>query len=162
MWVVLFATGQVTDAAARPVAYAFHLAAETMTALLLLGAGVAILKRIAYGRRLFYCAGGMLFIAAVGMLVVYVIAGYAPFIALGALVAGLTVFFLARSRPTVPALVFVALGTILYLELNVLGNLLQRGDSTTGAYVIIAMLVTVPVTWMVLKRSLRTRFGTSV
>jgi hypothetical protein len=154
LWTTLFATGQVTDIAERPVAYAFHLTAEALTALLLILSGVAVLRQAAYARRLFYFAGGMLFIAAMGMLVFYVQDGYPPFIVLGALVVGLTVAFLRLNHPDMADLLYLALGTALYGEMNALGNVLQTGDTRAALYLIVTMAVTLPVTLLLFKRPL--------
>jgi hypothetical protein len=154
LWTMLFATGRVVDAATEPLSHAFHLAAEGLTAGLLIVAGVAIVRRVGNARCFFYFAEGMLFIAAMGMLVFYALDGSLPFIALGILVVGLTALFLVRSRPTLRDLIYVALGTVLYAELNVFGNLLQAGDTTTAAYLVIALGVTLPVTFLALRRAL--------
>ncbi|MCK9356468.1 MAG: hypothetical protein M0R22_04875 [Dehalococcoidia bacterium] len=154
LWATLFATGQVTDIAERPVAYAFHLTAEASTALLLILSGAAALRGATYARRLFYFAGGMLFIAAMGMLVFYIEDGYPPFIALGAVVVGLTVAFLRRNYAGRSDLLYLALGTALYGEMNALGNVLQTGDMRAALYLIVMTTVTLPVTLLVLRRPL--------
>jgi len=154
IWTVQLATGRMADVLASPIAYAFLLAAEALTALLLLAAGIAILSFALHARRLFFFAAGMLFIAAIGVLVVYIPASDPIFIASGALVAGLTVVFLSRNYSAPLDLVYMALGTVLYGELVVLGNLLQAGEVTTAAYVVIAMFVTLPVTLLVFRRPL--------
>jgi hypothetical protein len=154
LWTMLFATGQVANAATEPLSHAFHLVAEGLTAGLLIVAGVAIVRRAGNARRFFYFAAGMLVIAAMGMLVFYALDGSLPFIALGVLVVGLTTLFLARSRPTLRDLIYLALGTVLYVQLNALGNLLQAGDTTTAAYLVIALGVTLPVTFLAVRRPL--------
>ena len=154
IWTVQLATGRMAEVLGSPIAYAFLLTAEALTALLLVAAGIAILGLALHARRLFYFAGGMLFVAAMGLLVVYIVDGYAPFIALGALVVVLTVAFLRRSYSSLSDLVYLALGSVLYMELNVLGNLLQSGQATTAAYVVIAMVVTLPVTLLAFRRPL--------
>jgi hypothetical protein len=146
-------TGQVVNAATEPLSHAFHLVAEGLTAGLLIVAGVAIVRRAGNARRFFYFAEGMLVIAAMGMLVFYALDGSVPFIALGILVVGLTGLFLVRSRPTLGDLIYVALGTVLYVQLNALGNLLQAGDTTTAAYLGISLGVTLPVTFFALRRA---------
>jgi hypothetical protein len=154
LWSTLLATGQVTDLAERSVAYTFHLTAEFSMSVLLIVAGVTYMKHRAYARRLLYFAAGMLLIAALGMIVVYVSKAFLPFVALGAIISLLTVAFLAQSYSSTPDLVYLALGTVLYVELNALGNLLQSGDDITAAYVTIALAVTLPVTILVFRRPL--------
>jgi hypothetical protein len=58
-WTASLATGQVPELATAPLEIAFHLAAEILTALALVLAGLAILKKIRWGRTLFLVAGGM-------------------------------------------------------------------------------------------------------
>ena len=154
LWTMLFATGQVEDARDEPFSYGLHLTAEFLTAALLIVAGVAILRLVGNARRVFFFAEGMLFIAAMGMLVFYALDGSLPFIALGVLIVGLTALFLVRSRPTLRDLIYVALGTVVYVQLNALGNLLQAGDTTTAAYLVISLGVTLPVTYVALRRAL--------
>ena len=59
-WGVSLATGGVPELQTAPRSIGFHLAAEILTALMLLLSGLAILKKIAWGRTLFLAAGGML------------------------------------------------------------------------------------------------------
>ena len=154
IWTVQLATGRMAEVLARPVAYAFLLTAEALMAASLLLAGIALLSFALHARRLFFFAGGMLFVAAMGFLVVYVQARDPIFIASGALVVGLTLVFLSRTYSASPDIVYMALGTVLYGELVVLGNLLQAGDISTAAYVAIAMVVTLPVTLLLFRRPL--------
>jgi len=154
IWTVQLATGRMAEVLARPVAYAFLLTAEALTALLLVAAGIAILSLALHARRLFFFAGGMLFIAAIGVLVVYIPARDPIFIASGALVAGLTLVFLSRNYSASSDLAYMALGTVLYGQLVVLGNLLQAGDTGTAAYAVITMAVTLPVTLVLFRRPL--------
>lgn len=154
LWTVQLATGRMAEVAARPIAYAFLLTAEALTAASLLFAGIALLSLALHARRLFFFAGGMLFIAAIGLVVSNLEARDPVFIASGALVAGLTLVFLSRNYSASSDLVYMALGTILYGQLVVLGSLLQAGEATTAAYVAIAMVVTLPVTLLLFRRPL--------
>jgi len=154
IWTVQLATGRMAEVLAMPIAYAFLLTAEALMAASLLLAGIALLSFALHARRLFFFAGGMLFVAAMGLLVVYVPARDPVFIASGALVVGLTLVFLSRTYSASPDFVYMALGSVLYGGLVVLGNLLQEGDVSTAAYVAIAMVVTLPVTVLVFTRPL--------
>ena len=58
-WAASLATGQVPELKTAPMAIGFHLAAEILTALALVLAGLAILKKLHWGRTLFLVAGGM-------------------------------------------------------------------------------------------------------
>lgn len=59
-WAFFLGAGQVPEARTAPVALAFHLAAEFATALVLVVAGIALLRGAAWGRRLGLVANGML------------------------------------------------------------------------------------------------------
>ncbi|MHB0935711.1 MAG: hypothetical protein ACYDCO_15215 [Armatimonadota bacterium] len=59
-WAFFLATGQVPELRTRPVEFAFHLAAEVVTALGLLVAGIGALRRAAWGRPLLLATLGML------------------------------------------------------------------------------------------------------
>jgi len=154
LWSILFATGQVSGIVEEPLSYVFHLASETVTAALLLVCGLVGLRQSAQARRLFYFAGGMLLLAAAGMVVFYVVHWSLPFVVLGIVVAALTLLFLRRNYSVRSDAVYLALGTILYLQFNVLGNLLQMGDAITAAYVGVSALLTLPVTLLLLTRPL--------
>ncbi len=154
LWAALFLTGQVTDFADRSVAYTFHLTAEFLTSVLLIAAGVSILRSGQCARRLLFFSGGMLFIAALGMMVVYIAGSYPPFVAVGAAVTAILVVFLWVNYRATADLIYLALGATLYVELTILGNLLQAGDSISAAYVAIAAAVTLPVTILIFRRPL--------
>lgn len=154
IWTVQLATGRMAEVVARPIAYAFLLTAEGVMAASLLLAGMALLSFAVHARRLFFFAGGMLFVAAMGFLVVYIPARDPVFIASGALVVGLTLVFLSRNYTALSDLIYMAMGAVLYAGLVVLGNLLQAGDAGTAAYVAIALVVTLPVTVLLFRRTL--------
>jgi len=59
-WAFFLGTGQVPELRTRPVEFAFHLAAEGLTALTLLVAGIGALRRAAWGKPLLLLALGML------------------------------------------------------------------------------------------------------
>ncbi len=58
-WIASLVTGNVPELATAPLEIGFHLAAEILTALALVLAGLAILKKLRWGRTLFLVAGGM-------------------------------------------------------------------------------------------------------
>ena len=60
IWGFSLTTGKVPEIQSAPLSIGFHLAAEILTALALLLSGLAILKKLAWGRTLFLVAGGML------------------------------------------------------------------------------------------------------
>jgi peptidoglycan/LPS O-acetylase OafA/YrhL len=64
-WAVSFAADGVPEVDTRPTALAFHLAAEGLTALLLIVAGVALLRGRPWGRWLYALATGMLVYTAI-------------------------------------------------------------------------------------------------
>ncbi len=60
IWGFSLTTGKVPEIQTALLSIGFHLAAEILTALALLLSGLAILKKLAWGRTLFLVAGGML------------------------------------------------------------------------------------------------------
>jgi peptidoglycan/LPS O-acetylase OafA/YrhL len=64
-WAVSFAAGAVPEVDTRPVALGFHLAAEALTATLLVLAGVALLRKVRWAAWLYAVAVGMLVYTAI-------------------------------------------------------------------------------------------------
>ncbi|MBI9044742.1 MAG: hypothetical protein JEZ06_09665 [Anaerolineaceae bacterium] len=64
-WGMFIITGQVPELQSEPVAIAFHLAAEFLTAIALITGGVALLKRVEWARPISFVAYGMLLYTAV-------------------------------------------------------------------------------------------------
>ncbi len=60
-WIFFLAAGQVPEVKTAPIALGFHLAAEAATALALVIAGLALLRRLSWGRAAGFTALGMLF-----------------------------------------------------------------------------------------------------
>ncbi len=60
-WAFFLATGSVPEVRTAPIALGFHLAAEFVTALALIAAGILLLLRKPFGRLLGLVANGMLF-----------------------------------------------------------------------------------------------------
>ncbi|MCX6558994.1 MAG: hypothetical protein NTZ26_00640 [Candidatus Aminicenantes bacterium] len=58
-WAANLATNGIPELATAPLSIGFHLAAEILTALALVLSGLAILKKLSWGRSLFLVAGGM-------------------------------------------------------------------------------------------------------
>ncbi|MBN2406048.1 MAG: hypothetical protein JXE06_10765 [Coriobacteriia bacterium] len=59
-WGFFLATGQVPELQSEPYRIAFHLVGEAITAIVLIGAGVGLLKRCLWGRSLALVAYGLL------------------------------------------------------------------------------------------------------
>jgi len=59
-WGFFLATGQVPELQAEPFRIAFHLAGEAATAMALIVSGVALLRRLKWGRDVSFVALGML------------------------------------------------------------------------------------------------------
>lgn len=60
MWVMFFVAGQVPEVRSAPIALAFHLAAEALTAVILLVAGLALALRKPWARDTYLVALGLL------------------------------------------------------------------------------------------------------
>jgi hypothetical protein len=65
MWTMFFATGQVPELDTEPIALAFHLVAEGLTAIALIAAGVALWRRKSWAKPLYLIAIGMLLYTAI-------------------------------------------------------------------------------------------------
>ena len=65
-WAVVLATGQAPEMAGAPVQLAFHVAAELLTALLLIRAGVGMLARSRWARDEYLVGLGMLLYTVIG------------------------------------------------------------------------------------------------
>ena len=59
-WIFFLATGSVPELQTEPIAIGFHLAAEFLTALSLLVAGIGLLRKAANARNFGFFAAGML------------------------------------------------------------------------------------------------------
>jgi hypothetical protein len=62
-WIVLIITGALPDLADQPLIMYYHLAAEAVTAILLIIAGAALHKQKKWATRFYYIASGALFFA---------------------------------------------------------------------------------------------------
>jgi hypothetical protein len=93
-WALSLATGRVPELQTAPLAIGFHLAAEVLTALALLLSGLAILKKIAWGRTLFLVAGGMVLYSAINSPGYFAQRGQWPVVGMFAVVFFLAIFLL--------------------------------------------------------------------
>jgi len=93
-WALSLATGRVPELQTAPLAIGFHLAAEVLTALALLLSGLAILKKIAWGRTLFLVAGGMVLYSAINSPGYFAQRGQWPIVAMFSLLFLIMVFTL--------------------------------------------------------------------
>jgi len=64
-WSASFLSGQIPELKTEPIRIAFHIAAEMLTALMLIAGGAAVLTGAAWGREVYLLAMGMLFYTAV-------------------------------------------------------------------------------------------------
>ncbi|MFW6102756.1 MAG: hypothetical protein ACOC7M_00515 [Chloroflexota bacterium] len=146
LWGLLLVTGQITNVYERAIAYAFHWTAEGLSSILLVCAGVAILRHHTRSRRLFFLGAGALAIAALGMLVYYALLREPPFVITGAVVAGLTAFFVRRNGITMSDNVYAILGVMLYALLTSAGNALHTRDTLSAVYLLLALALVVVFT----------------
>jgi hypothetical protein len=86
-WTVVFATGQVPELTGAPVQLAFHVAAEILTAVVLIAAGAGLALRRPWGRAASLVGLGMLLYTAVGSPGYFAQTGRWPMVALFAGVA---------------------------------------------------------------------------
>ena len=96
-WVLSFATGGVPEVESRPTELAFHLAAEGLTAVLLIVAGVALLRRRPWGRWIYAVASGMLVYTAIVSPGYFLQEGQSAFLGMFAVILLLAVLGLVRA-----------------------------------------------------------------
>jgi hypothetical protein len=87
MWLVFVLTGQVPELATEPWSIGMHLAAEFLTALVLVASGVGLLRARWWGERLYLVGMGMLFYTLVQSPGYYLERGEPVFVAMFALLA---------------------------------------------------------------------------
>jgi len=144
-WTMLLAAGQVSGVRENAVAFSFHWTAEFLTAILLVGAGLFILRSRILARPLYYFATGMLFIAALGAAVYYSTVEPSPaFVVVLGIILTFGVVLAWRNRVSARDYLFFLLGTVLYAELNVTGVALQAEQQSIAVYTLIALTVTLP------------------
>jgi hypothetical protein len=97
MWSMLILTGKVPEMATKPVEIMLHLLAEFTTALLLIGGGIALLKKIKIGYNLNLVALGMLLYTLIVSPGYYLQRGDWTFVGIFALVFIFTMIFLIIS-----------------------------------------------------------------
>jgi hypothetical protein len=90
-WAMVFATGQVPELAAAPIQLAFHVAAELITAAVLIAGGVGLLRRLPWGRAVDLVGLGMLLYTAIGSPGYFAQTGQWPLVGVFALIAAGTV-----------------------------------------------------------------------
>ena len=93
-WAVSLASGGVPELRTAPLSIGFRLAAEVLTALALILAGMALLKKRSWGRTLFLVAGGMLLYSAINSPGYFAQSGRWPVVGTFAVLFFLAVFLL--------------------------------------------------------------------
>jgi hypothetical protein len=93
-WVFSLATAGIPELQTAPLAIGFHLAAEILTALALILSGLAILKKIAWGRTLFLVAGGMVLYSVINSPGYFAQRGQWPVVGMFAILFFLAIFLL--------------------------------------------------------------------
>lgn len=64
-WLMSYLSKQIPELKSEPVRIAFHIAAEMVTALMLIIGGILLLKRTYFDREIYLIATGMLFYTAI-------------------------------------------------------------------------------------------------
>jgi hypothetical protein len=93
-WAVSLATGGVPELQTAPLSIGFHLAAEILTALALILAGLALLKKKSWGRTLFLVAGGMVLYSVINSPGYFAQKSQWPMVGMFAVIFFLAVFLL--------------------------------------------------------------------
>jgi peptidoglycan/LPS O-acetylase OafA/YrhL len=97
MWSMFILTGQVTEIATKPAEIVLHLLAEFITAVLLIGGGIGLLKKMKIGYNLNLVALGMLLYTLIVSTGYYLQKGDLAFLSVFALLFILTLVFLIMS-----------------------------------------------------------------
>ncbi len=94
-WIMFIATGQVPELEAEPVRISFHLAAEFLTAILLVIGGLGLFTRRKWSLRLYLVAMGMLLYTVIVSPGYFAQLGELAFVGMFAVLIILTVVFIA-------------------------------------------------------------------
>ncbi|MDO9044441.1 MAG: hypothetical protein Q7U35_03945 [Methanobacteriaceae archaeon] len=97
MWSMFILTGQVPEMVTKPAEIMLHLLAEFTTAVLLIGGGIGLLKKIKIGYNLNLVALGMLLYTLIVSPGYYLQRGNLAFVCVFALLFILTLVFLIKS-----------------------------------------------------------------
>lgn len=95
MWPVLFITGDIVELQTAPLEIYFHLAAELLTAVLLIAGGVGKFRGKAWGLKLYLLSMGMLIYTVMNSAGYYAQTGDIAFVTMFAVLFILTLFFTA-------------------------------------------------------------------
>lgn len=95
LWAMLLSTGQVPELVTSPFSIAFHLAAESLTALALIAGGVMLYRRHRLGEKAYLVSVGMLVYTVINSSGYYAQSGDWSFVAMFGVLFVLAVICLA-------------------------------------------------------------------
>jgi len=127
-WVFLISTGKVNHIDEQIVSLVFHWFSEITTAILLIVAGIALIKKWKKSRQLFYLSLGFLFNAVQGAVIYYIVHFELPLLIMLSLFTVATIFYGIINFTGFYDLLFLTLGISIYGCINVLGNAFQNTD----------------------------------
>ncbi|MFC2089517.1 hypothetical protein ACFLT1_01980 [Bacteroidota bacterium] len=125
MWIIIILTGQVTDFQEKPIEYIFHWASEFSTAIILIIAGIKVL-RDKENLNFLFLALGFLIIAVGSAFIYYFINFDVPLFTITTLISGSTIVILILIYKNLDQLLFFTNGVALYGLMNILGYALQE------------------------------------
>ena len=152
MWTFLLVSGQVTGVEEELISFLFHWLSEFLTALLLITAGILILKDRPSSRKFLYLALGFLFNAAQGAFWYYVRNPDIILQIVMALITAATIFYAIANYALRQDLLYAALGISIYAAINITGNALQDGNMNLVVYTVPALVVLSILTILLLRR----------
>jgi len=155
MWVFLIASGEVEDFSTTPVAYVFHWISEFATALLLIAAGIQIIRSTVSSLNLLFLALGAL-LMAIGGAFFYYISHFDPaiFIFTAVFTAG-TCFFILINYSGLKDLVFISMGATVYGLINIMGQGFQSENATVVSMSVPATLFMLALAYFLTRKDVR-------
>lgn len=155
MWTFLIASGQVEDFSSEPVAYVFHWISEFATALLLLSAGIHVLRSNTPRLNLVFLALGSLLMAIGGAFYFYITHFETALVIFTAVFTGATIFFIFISYRGFKDFIFLTAGLVLYGLINVMGQGFQEGNQTLVSMALPATLFILVLIVGLLRKEIR-------
>lgn len=141
MWLMLLFTNQIPNWQEEIISFIFHWISEISMALLMISAGILILRKVKFHRSLWVFADGMLFIAIFGATLYYTFIEFdIAFIIMGIIISLLSFVLFLKVKNNLEDLILWVLGISIYTFTNVIGIGLQNSEFTTFVYSLVSIL----------------------
>ncbi len=97
LWVILYLSNEIPELSTTPIAISMHIAAELVTAILLIVGGVGLLLKRIWGFQIFMFSMGMLFYTLIQSPGYYLEKGERIFVAMFVFFISITLFFVIQT-----------------------------------------------------------------